>query len=171
MFARLVFEYDALFVIKEKGALRLNTKVNPIKAVLLKIVVLIFLFGGVAAGTEDSREKSEPRHGTDIVTIDISYELFVALASYQELSEAEKEGADIHREVIPILKSIIAKLRLERKKVEQLKQSVKNEPQLNQMLLRLDRHIDGFANELLYRQTVLQYESLMEEQKRILKSQ
>ncbi len=131
----------------------------------------MLIFVGVAAGTEDSREKSDPRYGTDVVTIDISYELFVALASYQELSEAESEGADIHRQIVPILKSIIAKLRLERKKVEQLKRSLKNDPQLNRMLLRLDQHIDGFANELLYRQTVLKYESLMEEQKRILKSQ
>lgn len=138
---------------------------------ILKTLCGITLLTGIAIGAVASEKENRSGPRPKIVTIDMSYELFMALASYQELSEAERAGKNIHREMAPVINVIITKLRSERDKIKRLKATLKGDRRLDRIESRLDQHISGFAKELLYRQKVLKYESLMKEQRRILKSQ
>ncbi|MGE0085119.1 MAG: hypothetical protein AB7S75_11935 [Desulfococcaceae bacterium] len=104
----------------------------------------------------------------NIVTIDIPYSLFVSLVAYQELTEMENTGKTVNSEMIPVLENIVEYLRTERRKYENMNHSGMINFQYGKFLIRMDKHIDGFHRELIYRRRVAEYEALMEEQKKMI---
>ncbi len=139
-----------------------------------KIGIVLCFFLGMCmvcrAEVISAGEEKHPDTPDNIVTVDIPYSLFVSLVAYQELTEMENTGKNISSEMIPVLENIVEYLRTERRKYENLNPSGSIRLRYGQFMIRLDRHIDSFQKELLYRRSAAEYESLMEKQKTMIEN-
>lgn len=105
----------------------------------------------------------------NIITIDMPYDLFVALASYHELSEAEKQGESINKDIIPVLEDIVKELAAERNKYKQISAEHKLKTRMEDFLNKMEKHRLGFYNELVYRKKVFQFNELLNKQNQLIK--
>jgi hypothetical protein len=106
--------------------------------------------------------------GDEIVAVDIPYDLFLSLARYEELTEAEKQGADVTADLIPVLGAIVRSLKRERERFIPLLSNGSGDRRLRERLSRLDRLITDYENELRYRHRKKAYDRLLEEQKALI---
>ncbi len=134
----------------------------------LMMVCSLCLYGGVMARAADQPAAEQP--SDSIVTVNIPYDLFLSLARYQELSEAERqEGKNIHnREIIPVLEKIIDIFKAERNRYRSLIQAERWSDELSRRLVRMDKLIEVYQNELQYRRKSRELEQLLIEQKALI---
>lgn len=133
-----------------------------------KIVLYILIFLHVGLASAVSGPSTAHSSKNKIVQFDISYKLFMALASYQELIEAENAGQNINKEILPVLEDIIIHIKSEKSKIKGLSLPENTTSQLKKVLKRMDDNIKSFSTELLFRQQLVELESLMEKQKKML---
>jgi hypothetical protein len=135
---------------------------------LLSMLCLWLCVPGIAASQNRTDENAATGYDT-IVTVNIPTELFMALITYQELSEAETEGKEtVVEKLIPVLKSMIEALESERRKLAPNRSDTPADPMTRTRIAKLDRHLADFRNELRYRRKLLEYQRLKEKQKALI---
>lgn len=102
-----------------------------------------------------------------IVTVSIPYRLFLALASYHELSEIETADAPLDAEIIPVLKTLVdgLKAQYEIHGKPPVPDAVQNR------LTRLSRHISQFRRELDFRRNRLSLQQLIDQQQSMIEGE
>ncbi len=123
---------------------------------------------GQAAGPA-GESAGESDGAAAIVTVNIPYDLFLSMALYQELTEAEAMGRPVNGPLLPVLGQIIDALRGERMKFAHLPPTA--HPDLADRLGRLDDLIGDFQSERLYRRKAMEMEQLIREQRRLLEGE
>lgn len=108
-------------------------------------------------------------HGmaTEIVEINITYDLFDALVEYQDLSGQEAERP-VDEELVPVLETIITHYEAEKRKLENLAAGLDDELDLTPRIGKMTGHIEHFRKELQYRRAVLEYRQLQEKQRSLI---
>ena len=108
---------------------RSNSSIKKISNLIILSILIIWISTIPAFAGHDKDESS------DILTVDMPYNLFMALASYHELTETEADGENINKEIIPVIETIIDELTKEYKKCEELSESVEIKGQLRSVLV------------------------------------
>lgn len=126
---------------------------------------LLCLPGSAIPQNRLEAEADSPPRSDVILTVNIPAELFMALVSYQELSEADDQGEATTRKLINVLETIVKTLKEEQRKFTALRPEIGADASLEYRLSKLDRHLNDFQNELRYRRTLLEYQQLKKKQK------
>ena len=138
----------------------------PKRLLLPAVFCFLLCLPGNAIPQNRLEAKAKPPSRSDVIlTVNIPAELFMALVSYQELSEADDQGEATTRKLIRVLETIVRNLKEEQQKFTALRPDTGSDVSLEHRLSKLDRHLKDFQNELRYRRTLLEYQQLKEEQK------
>ena len=136
------------------------------KVLLPAVLCFLLCLSGNAIPQNRLEAEAEPPPRSDVIlTVNIPAELFMALVSYQELSEAEDQGEATLRKLIRVLETIVKTLTEEQQKFTALRPETGADANLEHRLSKLDRHLKDFQNELRYRRTLLEYQQLKKKQK------
>jgi hypothetical protein len=111
-----------------------------------------------------------PQPPDQMITIDISFDYFMALAAYQDLTDAEARGAAVDGEMVGVLETIISELTEIRKKYDCFEPSNGVRRDLTRRLRKLDRHISDFRTELQYRRNASELRKMLERQKALMEN-
>ncbi len=124
---------------------------------LLVVIHISFSCSEAAEGTKDK----------EIVSVALPFRLFSALATYQELSQAEKDGERTGTAIIPVLENIIHELK------DQYRLHTRStlSDAFRERLDRLAEQISCFERELELRRKRLEAERLLERQRSIIEGE
>ncbi len=128
---------------------------------------LLIIWLCVAGAPVSAQETDKASSGDEIVVVDIPYALFVSLARYEDLTEAERQGQPVASELVPVLETIVDTLKKERDRFEPLLART-SDGDIRECLARMDRLIEDYENELRYRRKAMALERLLEQQESLL---
>lgn len=151
----------------------IKTPIRALRDLAWGILFLCLCMPGITIAQNTIEKKtdsirSDSARSDTILTVDIPAELFMALVSYQELSEAEAEGKEVNRRLIPVLESIVEALKAERRKFESYRPEAGAEAMMKKRIAKLDSHLLDFQKELRYRRVLLEYRQLQKKQKALI---
>ena len=134
--------------------------------IILAVWMIIWL--GLPIGPAIAQESRNGSNSDEIVAVDIPYDLFLTLARYEDLTEAERQGRPVAAELIPVIETIVEALETEREKFRLILAQGLSDRDLRRRLAQLDRLIHDYENELRYRRKALELDRLLERQKSLI---
>ena len=134
--------------------------------IILAVWMIIWL--GLFLGPAIAQESPNGSNGDEIVAVDIPYDLFLSLARYEDLTEAERQGQRVATELVPVIDNIVEALETEREKFKLILAQGLSDRDLRRRLAQLNRLIHDYENELRYRRKALELDRLLEQQKSLI---
>lgn len=134
-------------------------------AVLCAIGALLICRWGTAA--EDAAPAAAP---DGLITVQIPYDVFMTLARYQDLMDAEARGETVDREMVDVLEIMIDRLMNIRRRYAEARTPNDMKEELGRRLGKLDRHLDDFRKERAYRRKIAELREKLEEQRALMES-
>jgi hypothetical protein len=134
--------------------------------IILAAWMIIWL--GLPIGPAIAQESPNGSNGDEIVAVDIPYDLFLSLARYEYLTEAERQGQHVAAELVPVIDTIVEALETEREKFQLILAQGLSDRDLRRRLAQLNRLIHDYENELRHRRKALELDRLLEQQKSLI---
>lgn len=145
---------------------------------IILLVCSLFLVLMLAVSSKAIFANDEEMMSEGIMTVDIPYNLFMALVLYHELSETEQSNAaakqqdrKINQEIILAIQDVLTELQHEGTKYQLLLEQYPKRTQIQQLLSRIDHTQAVFNKELLFRQKVAEFLELQQKQQQIMGDQ
>lgn len=132
---------------------------------------IIFLLGIAACYAPFYSNASDDGKSDEVVIVDVSLKLFIALASYNELLKEEKEyGEGVNGEIVPAIEDIIAEFEKEVHHLKALSEHLegRNKQDVQARVDKIQKHLEDFARELQYRRKKFELELLLQKQKELM---
>lgn len=126
-----------------------------------------FIFDTKANEDTEKANESINLFQQSIVEVNISYDLFTALAEYAELTQSENsQHIDINAKMIPVLETILREYSQELQKYHELLIETPNQI-LQLKVSKLAEYAKDFRQELIYRKKALELNDLIKQQQMI----
>lgn len=157
------------------GKTTLIIKHDPLSYQTKTLLIFCFFLMIMVSTSTATLANNEDIIPEGIMTVDIPYNLFMALVLYHELSETEQAKATpnqfnhkLNQEIILAIHDVLDELRTEKIKYQILLEQYPNRTQIQQLLSRIEQTHATFNKELLFRQKVAEFLNLQQQQQQVI---